>query len=147
MAIKLNLTGFDEMLRKIEKANGNVDAATKKCMEKSADIMQNELTSQMQAADLKNKMSRLISRMPSPRIKNDHGLWTAYVGYEKGAYDPDNPSDAYKVIFINYGTPRRTKHGKIKERGFISKAKSRAKPKIRREQAKILDEIFRELKK
>lgn len=146
MAIKLNLTGFDEMLRKIEKAGGNVDAATKKCMEKSAEIMDDELKAQMQAADLENKMSRLISRMPSPRIKNDHGLWTAYVGYEKGAYNPENPSDAYKVIFINYGTPRRTKHGKIKARGFITRAKSRAKPKIKKEQAKILDDIFRGLK-
>lgn len=146
MAIKLNLEGFDELLREIEKAGGNVDSATKKCMEKSAEIMEDELKAQMQAADLENKMSRLISRMPSPRIKNNHGLWTAFVGYEKGAYNPENPSDAYKVIFINYGTPRRTKHGKIKPRGFIQKAKSRAKPKIKKEQAKILDDIFRGLK-
>lgn len=132
MAIKLDLKGFDEMLRKIEKANGNVDAAAKKCMDKSAQIMQDELKSQMQAADLQNTMSRLISRMPSPRVENDHGLWTATVGYEKGAYDPKNPSDAYEVIFINYGTPRRTKHGKVQARGFIAKAKKKAKSKIKK---------------
>lgn len=145
MAIKLDLKGFDEMLRKIEKANGNVDTAAKKCMDKSAQIMQDELKAQMQAADLENEMSRLISRMPAPRVKNDHGLWTAKVGYEKGAYNPDNPSDAYKVIFINYGTPRRTKHGKVKARGFIDKAKKKAKPKIKKEQEKTLDEILRGL--
>lgn len=145
MAIKLDLKGFDEMLRKIEKANGNVDAAAKKCMDKSAQIMQDELKSQMQAADLQNTMSRLISRMPSPRVENDHGLWTATVGYEKGAYDPKNPSDAYEVIFINYGTPRRTKHGKVQARGFIAKAKKKAKSKIKKEQQQILDEILRGL--
>lgn len=145
MAIKLDLKGFDEMLRKIEKANGNVDAAAKKCMDKSAQIMQDELKSQMQAADLQNTMSRLISRMPSPRVENDHGLWTAQVGYEKGAYDPKNPSDAYEVIFINYGTPRRTKHGKVQARGFIAKAKKKAKSKIKKEQQQILDEILRGL--
>ena len=145
MAIKLDLKGFDEMLRKIEKANGNVDAAAKKCMDKSAQIMQDELKSQMQAADLQNTMSRLISRMPSPRVENDHGLWTAKVGDEKGAYDPKNPSDAYEVIFINYGTPRRTKHGKVQARGFIAKAKKKAKSKIKKEQEKTLDEILRGL--
>lgn len=145
MAIKLDLKGFDEMLRKIEKANGNVDAAAKKCMDKSAQIMQDELKSQMQAADLQNTMSRLISRMPSPRVENDHGLWTAQVGYEKGAYDPKNPSDAYEVIFINYGTPRRAKHGKVQARGFIAKAKKKAKSKIKKEQQQILDEILRGL--
>ena len=147
MSIKLNLTGFDEMLRKIEKAGGDVDAATKKCMEKAAEIMDDELKAQMQAVDLQNTMSRLISRMPSPKVKNDHGLWTAEVGYEKGEYNPKHLSDAYKAIMINYGTPRRTKHGKVKARGFIDKAKKKAKPKIRKEQAKILDEVFRELRK
>ena len=146
MSIKLKLDGFEELLKKIEKAGGNVESASMKAMEKGAAIMEAELKAQMQAADLKNTMSRLISRMPSPKVENDHGEITATVGYPKGDYDPHNISDAYKVIFINYGTPRRTKHGKIKARGFIQKAKSRAKPKIRKEQEKILDDIFRGLK-
>ncbi len=146
MSIKLNLDGFDEMLKKIEKAGGNVDSASRKAMEKAADIMQDELKAQMQAADEKNTMSNLIARMPSPTIEDDYGRITARVGYEKGAYNPDNLSDGYKVIFLNYGTPRRTKHGKVKARGFIQKARNRAKPKIRKEQEKILDEILRGLK-
>lgn len=145
MSIKLKLDGFDELLKKIEKAGGSVESASVKAMKKGAEIMGSELKAQMQAADPENKMSRLISRMPSPKIENDHGLITATVGYPKGEYDPNNISDAYKVIFINYGTPRRTKHGKVKARGFIQKAKSRAKPKIRKAQEEILDEIFRGL--
>lgn len=146
MSIKLNLDGFDEMLKKIEKAGGNVDKASRRAMERAADIMQDELKAQMQAADEKNSMSNLIARMPSPTIENDYGRITARVGYKKGAYNPDNLSDGYKAVFINYGTPRRTKHGKVKARGFIQKAKRRAKPKIRKEQEKILDEILRGLK-
>lgn len=146
MSIKLNLDGFDETLKKIEKAGGNVDKASRKAMERAADIMQDELKAQMQAADEKNSMSNLIARMPSPTIENDYGRITARVGYKKGAYNPDNLSDGYKAVFINYGTPRRTKHGKVKARGFIQKARNRAKPKIRKEQEKILDEILRGLK-
>lgn len=146
MSIKLNLDGFDEMLKKIEKAGGNVDSASRKAMGRAADIMQDELKAQMQAADEKNSMSNLIARMPSPTIENDFGRITARVGYKKGAYNPDNLSDGYKAVFINYGTPRRTKHGKVKARGFIQKARNRAKPKIRKEQEKILDEILRGLK-
>ena len=84
--------------------------------------------------------------MPSYELENDHGFITARVGYKKGLYDPHNLSDGYKVVFLNYGTPRRTRHGKVKARGFISKAKSRAKPKMRKEQEKTLNDILRGLK-
>ena len=109
MSIKLKLDGFDELLKEIEKAGGKVDNATKICMDKSAAIMETELKSQMQKADVQ---SDLISRMPPPEVENDFGKFTARVGYKKGAYDPKNPSDGYKVIFLNYGTPHREKHGK-----------------------------------
>ena len=146
MAIKLKLDGFDEMIRNIEKAGGSADSAAKKCAEKGADIMEAELKAQMQSADAQNTMSRLISRMPRYEIENNHGRITARVGYKKGNYDPQNLSDGYKVVFLNYGTPRRSKHGKVKARGFIDRAKKRAKPKINREQKKTFDEILRGLK-
>lgn len=147
MSIKLKLDGFEELLREIEKANGSAEQAATKAMEKSAEIMQSELKAQMQAADQKNTMSRLISRMPDYTIQKEHGVITAEVGYKKGEFDSKNPSDAYKVIFINYGTPRRTKHGKVKARGFILKARRKANPKIQEIQEKTLDEILRGLKK
>ena len=144
MAIKLKLEGFDDLLKKIEKANGDVDKAAENALKASAVIMQRELTDQMRSAGIDKG---LISRMPPFEIEKDYGRITARVGYKKGAYNPDNISDGYKAVFINYGTPYRTKHGIIKARGYIQKAKRRAKPKIKKEQEEALEKILARLKK
>lgn len=143
MSIKLKLEGFEEMLREIEKASGSVDKSVKTCLERSAKIMETELKSEMEHSEVKKG---LIDRMPESVIENNHGLQTARVGYEKGAYDPKNISDAYKVIFLNYGTPHRQKHGKVKARGFIQRAKRKAKSKIYKVQQQTLEDILKGLK-
>lgn len=143
MSIKLQLDGFDELLKKIEKAGGSIDAAAETCLKKSANIMEAELKTQMSKADVD---AALINRMPAPTIEKDGNRMTARVGYKKGAYNPNNISDGYKVVFLNYGTPKRKKHGKIKARGFIAKAKKKAKPQIKRQQETTLDEILRGLR-
>ena len=142
--IKIKLEGFDDILAKIQKAGGTVDNAAKTCIEKSADIMQAELKEQMQSV---NVSARLINAMPTPKISVDGNRYKAEVGYEKGDYDPRNPSDGYKVVFLNYGTPKRTKHGKVKARGFIQSAKKNARPKIKKQQEETLNDILKELKK
>ena len=148
MSIKLQLDGFDELLKEIQKAEGNVQSATVHTMRKSADIMQNTLKAEMLKS---NVDTRLINSMPASKIQNDYGLITARVGWEKGAYDPKNPSDAYKVIFMNYGTPNRTQHGKIQQGGkvklgFIKRAKNKAKKSIKAQQEETLKEILKGLK-
>lgn len=143
MSIKLKLEGFDNMLTAIEKAGGTIDSAAKQCLQTSAQIMHNELTAQMKAA---NVDSGLINRMPSPEVESKGNRHTARVGYKKGAYDPNNPSDGYKVVFANYGTPRRSKHGQQPEKRFIEKAKKKAKPKIKKAQQETLDKILGGLK-
>lgn len=142
MSIKLKLEGFDELLSEIEKAGGTIDGAAKQCIQKSANIMHTELKSQMTAA---NVDSGLINRMPSPEIEIDGNRYTARVGYKKGAYDPNNPSDGYKVVFANYGTPHRSKHGQQPAKGFIQKAKKKANTKIKKAQKETLGEILRGL--
>ena len=142
--ISLNLNGFDDILAKIQKAGGTIDKAAKTCIEKSADIMQAELKEQMQSV---NVSSRLINSMPPPKISVEGNRYTANVGYEKGDYDQRNPSDGYKVVFLNYGTPKRTKHGKVKARGFIQSAKKNARTKIKKQQEETLNDILKELKK
>ena len=142
--IKIKLEGFDDILAKIQKAGGTIDKAAKTCIEKSADIMQAELKEQMQNV---NVSARLINAMPPPKITAQGNRYTANVGYEKGDYDPRNPSDGYKVVFLNYGTPKRTKHGKVKARGFIQSAKKNARPKIKKQQEETLNDILKELKK
>lgn len=142
MSIKLKLDGFNDILSQIEKAGGSIDTAAKECLNESAQIMHNELKSQMQAAGVDNG---LINQLPAPEVETNGNRHTARVGYKKGAYDPRNPSDGYKVIFINYGTPKRSKHGKITARGFIQKAKKKARPRIKKAQQETLDKILRGL--
>lgn len=144
MAIKIKLEGFDELLAKIEKSGGTIDSAAKQCLKKSADIMHDELKTQMQAA---NVDSGLINRMPPPEIESEGNRHTARVGYKKGTYDENNPSDGYKVVFANYGTPRRSKHGQQPAKGFIQKAKKKANPKIKKVQQTTLDKILGDLNK
>lgn len=143
MSIKLKLEGFDDLLSQIEKAGGTIDGAAKQCLQKSADIMHDELKKQMTAA---NVDSDLINRMPPPEIESEGNRQTARVGYKKGNYDPNNPSDGYKVVFANYGTPRRSKHGQQPAKRFIEKAKKKANSKIKKEQKETLDKILGGLK-
>ena len=44
-------------------------------------------------------------------------------------------------MFLNYGTPHRSVHGKVVARAFIQKAKKAAKKPIKAEQEKTLTEI------
>lgn len=144
MSIKLKIEGFEDLLNQIEKAGGSINAACDSAIRQSAQTMQSELKSQMQSAGVD---SRLVSAMPPPEIEVNGNRFTARVGYKKGAYDPENPSDGYKVVFLNYGTPNRKKHGQVKARGFIQKAKRRARPQIKKQQEEALKKILARLKR
>lgn len=139
MSIKLQTKGFESLLEAIQEAQGDLERVTKACLRKSADIMQQELKTEMRASKVDDG---LIAAMPTPEITQEGNEFTARVGYRKGAYNPNNISDGYKVVFLNYGTPRRTKHGKIAARGFIQRAKAAAQPKIRKEQRATLKRIL-----
>lgn len=143
MSITLKLEGFDELLKQIEAAESTIDRAAKSCITQAAHIMHDELKTQMQAA---NVDSGLINRMPPPEVESEGNRYAARVGYKKGAFDPRDPSDGYKVVFANYGTPRRSKHGKQPEKRFIEAAKKKAKPKIKKAQKDALEKIIKRVK-
>lgn len=133
----LTLTGFDELLKKIEQAGGSVDSAVNECMNKSAKIEQDQIKTQA----LKKKVSsNLINRMPNYEIVKNGNVQTARVGFIKGKYDPNNLSDGYKAVFINYGTP------KIAPRNFIKAAKAKARRQIKQSQQETFNEILEKLK-
>jgi hypothetical protein len=135
----LQLKGFDDLLERIQKAGGSIDQATDSCLRQSAQIMQSELKAQMQAAGVDGG---LINSMPQPQITVKDNRYSAEVGYKKGNFDPRDPSDGYKIVFLNYGTPRRTMHGKVAARGFIKKAKDKARPQIKKAQQATLEKIL-----
>lgn len=155
MSIKLKLDGFEDLLKNIEAAGGSIQKATESAVRQSAQIMQSELKAEMQAS---NVGSDLINAMPNFDIETEGNRITASVGYKKGAYNPDDLSDGYKVVMLNYGTPHRKKHGKIKEGshmaaggslklGFIQRAKENANKKIKKEQKAALNKILERLTK
>ena len=144
MAIKLQLSGFDELLEQIEKAGGTIDRAVESCLNQSAHIMQSELKSEMQKSGVD---SDLIDRMPTPELQKDGNTMIARVGYKKGAYNPNDISDGYKVVFSNYGTPRRSKHGKIEAKGFIDRAQKNARKRIKKAQREALEKILERVSK
>lgn len=144
MSIKLKIEGFEELLHEIEKAGGNINTACETAMRQSAEVMQAELKSQMGASGVP---SDLINEMPAPTLKSEGDYYSAKVGYKKGVYEPDDLSTGYKVVFMNYGTPRRASHGKMRRLGFIQKAKSKAKPQIKKQQEQAFKKILEGLKK
>lgn len=135
--ISLQLNGFDELLKNIEKAGGSINGSIDVCMKRSATIQEKELKAEMQK---KKVSSGLINRMPTPKIEWDGNRCTAKVGYTKGSYNPKDISDGYAAVFINYGTPR------IKPRNFIKSAKTKARSQIKREQEDTLNKILEGLK-
>lgn len=143
MSIKLNFDGFDELIKEIEAAGGTAERAANSALSKSAVIMENELRSELNAAT----ESGLAQRMPRFTIKNENGSFRAEVGFQATPYSPGDPSDYHKAVFLNYGTPDRQKHGKEAARGFITKAKRRARPKIKKAQQEALETILKRLQK
>lgn len=136
--ISITLNGFDELLKKIEDAGGSIQKAVDSGIHKGAQIQDTELRAQMRK---KRVDSGLVNRMPPPEIEWDGDTCIARVGYTKGDYNPQAISDAYKAVFINYGTPR------IAPREFINAAKRKAKPQIKKAQEEVLNKILARLEK
>lgn len=151
MSIKLNLKGFDELLDKVNKANGDVDKAAAKAIKDSARIAQTELETAAKSAGVPNDIVRDI-RVKTTAKSN---VYSAKVGWELGRYDPRKLSSGFKALFINYGTVRRTtKAGQNrgamakppKQKQFITVAKRRANTKIKKSQQQIIEKIARDIK-
>lgn len=132
----LSLTGFDDLLARIERAGGTIDQAADACAREAARVQQSHLRAQMQR---KKASSSLVSRLPEPEIERDGNVWRVRVGYKKGAYDPKDLSDGYKAVFLNYGTPR------VKPRKFVEAAKRRARPEIKEAEERALSDMLRGL--
>lgn len=144
MSIKFKLEGFENLITQIQQAGGTIDRAAEGALKQSAQIMHSELKNQMTAAGVE---SDLIARMPPPEIEQNGNAYIARVGYKKGAYNPEDPSDGYKVVFLNYGTPKRSKHGKVTARGFIDEAQRKAKKNIKKAQKEALEKILERVSK
>lgn len=139
----LQVKGFESLLDKVKTAQGDIVSATTKLANESVDIIYDDLKSSAAAAG--------VPKSVTDEIKKERAAWqgnicSAGVGWKLGSFDSNNPSQGYKAIFLNYGTPRRSRHGKIQGRFFITRAKKISKRKVKKAQEETVNKIIGELK-
>lgn len=146
----LQLKGFDEFIERLEAAGAKMDNEGRKCFEKCGENLYDELYLKAQQAGLDERLLEQIDE----RFIEDYGIWYYEVGWKKQKPSSTNPlPDVYKVMFYNYGTPRRkTKQGHNRgaeephpkgSHGFIKKAKLAAARKNKKLMKETLDKILR----
>lgn len=139
----LEVKGFKELLEKVQQAEADIDKVTTKVANESVDIIYSELKNAANAAGVPSSITNEIIKEKATWEGN---RCSAGAGWKLGSFEPDSPSKGYKAIFLNYGTPRRSKHGQIQGRFFIKKAKNSSKRKIKSTQENALKEITGDLK-
>lgn len=145
----MKLEGFDDMIKRLEKAGKNVDFEVEKCFSECAKTMTDTLVSRAKSAKLDDDLINKIER----KKWHKYGVFYFEVGWEKVArsYGGEALPDVYKVMFYNYGTPLRAtrdgqNRGKIEGRGFIKKAKLSAINKVKKIQKDFLARYVENLK-
>lgn len=148
--IKIEFTGFEDLVKEIEKASGKIENAVIKATDAAADVVYTELRTQAAAAGVPDSVTNEIKKTPATMQNN---ICTATVGWELGEYNPADPSAGYKAILMNYGTPRARRTRAGENRGtmgathFIRKTKRRSKKKVVAAQKAALNETLKGLKK
>ena len=151
---------FDGMLEAIKKAGGDVYRAAMRAAEECAQTAHDELVSECNASGVPASVSGAIEH----NVKREGNRYEIEAGWKKGDYDPNNPSAAYKAIFLNYGTPKGPRQvkkkthvlykggwvttanrGQIVGRGFIDRAQKGMKKKIKKVQNEALQKMLEEL--
>lgn len=159
--IKLDLKGFSKMLEELQRAGGNVNQAAQRAIDESAKIVERELKSACDSAGVPASVSNEIRT----KTEGSGNRYSAEIGWKLGAYNPRNLSAGYKAIFMNYGTGHRSvsqeklraqlggqfltlgqNRGKMTALQFIAAGKKASKPKVKKAQQQVLDEVLKGLK-
>lgn len=156
---------FDDLLEKIKEAEGNIEEATWEAARVGGKVMYDELKAEATASGVPAHLTNWPTLSMQAERDGSGNRFACRVGWKMANYDPNNPAPEYKVIFLNYGTPRRTVKGKkythmqidgewitatanrgyVTGRGFIGRAKKKARPKIKKAQKEALTKILKEL--
>jgi predicted enzyme related to lactoylglutathione lyase len=142
--VAIQLTGFDSLLNKIKKAGGNIEAATWDAARAGGRVYYETLIAECRRSGVPE---HLINKIRFNCLRDSSGnRFAVVVGWYMDEYDPANPADGYKVVFLNYGTPRRESskgdRGYITGRGFIGRAKKKAHRPIKQAQENFLKKIL-----
>lgn len=145
--IHIDLKGFEKQLAELNKKSEEIDKIASKAIKDSAKIVEAELKAEAVASAVPDS---IINEMHT-KVSNKDDRYTADIGWELGSYSSKNPSVGYIAMFLNYGavrggsenrkTRRGQNRGKLQARQFIERAKKSAKPKIKRQMKKIIEEV------
>jgi hypothetical protein len=149
----VTLKGFDDFLERLQEAGASMDGEGRKCFEKCAENLYDEMYAKALSAGLD---MRLLEQLEETFIEKPN-VWHYECGWQKQKPSKGNPlPDTYKVMFYNYGTPkeRYTKKGyyrgkisahPIGSHGFIKKAKLAVVKRNKKVQEDALKRILGEM--
>ncbi len=144
----LQISGFDEMLKKIEASSAAAEKIAKKTAQDCGEILKTEIVKQAKSAGLPDN---LVNQISEDFEAERSGKFRYLVGWQKEEHKRGEPlTDSEKVIVANYGTPERftasgASRGKIKKLNFLKKAKAKAKPVIKKRIEQGYAELSKEL--
>ncbi len=144
VAITVN---FDSLLNKIKKAGGDIEKATWDAARKGGRVYYQTLVEECKKSGVPD---HLIDKIRFNCLRDASGSrFAVVVGWYMDNYDPADPSDGYKVVFLNYGTPRRESskgnRGYIDGRGFIGRSKKKSRKLIKQAQEEFLKSVLGDL--
>lgn len=144
VAITVN---FDSLLNKIKKAGGDIEKATWDAARKGGRVYYQTLVEECKKSGVPD---HLIDKIRFNCLRDSSGSrFAVVVGWYMDNYDPADPSDGYKVVFLNYGTPRRESskgnRGYIDGRGFIGRSKKKSRKLIKQAQEEFLKSVLGDL--
>ena len=145
VAVSVN---FDSLLNKIKKAGGDIEAATWDAARAGGRVYYQYLVEECKRSEVPE---HLIDKISFNCLRDSGGnRFAVVVGWKIPNYNPNDPADVYKVIFLNYGTPRRetstgANRGYISGRGFIGRARKKAVRPIKAAQEELLNKILKGL--
>ncbi|MBR4859357.1 MAG: hypothetical protein IKU08_09275 [Clostridia bacterium] len=147
----LQISGFDEMIKKLESTSKAAEQIGKKTAQDCGAILKAEIVDQAKSAGLPDKLIKQIDE--DFEAESASGKFRYLVGWRKVEHTRGAPlTDSEKVIIANYGTPERftnagASRGEIKKLNFLKKAKAKAKLKIKRRIESGFAELNKELEK
>lgn len=150
--MRLQIKGFDEMLERVQRASGDIDAAARQCMEKSVSVLESNLKKEAEASGAPTSTVSHSVTSSGNRISGE-------TGWKLGDYDAANPSEGYLAMFREFGTGKHSARGKGKDREtaagynrgsteprpFMAKARKKSAKPIRAIQEETLHNIVKEL--
>lgn len=130
-SMKLDLRGVSDLLERIQKVGGNIDAAAEKTLVESAKPFVEDLKSGIK----KHRRTGLTeASLNDPiQLQREGNQLTLNVGFDLG-------KGGLPALFLEYGTPH------MKPESFIRPAIQRNQTKARKIQQEILSQILEDLK-